>query len=606
MARMRLRQRPSPRLPAGWVRPRWLSDDADGGEGNVGRRRWTTIGSLDSAWRARVDLAGLVQPDGAAWALDWWIGAEDRWHVPAREAAVRQSLIGNSPVVETRLRVPSGDAVHRTYGARSPAGDDVVVVEVENATKVPFAVVVALRPYGVDRLGRLREVSLDGSIVRVDGEVAAVLARPPGRVAVSHGTDDDAAAAVFAGEAAVAGPVAVTCPDGRATLAMVFPLAHTATLRVVLPAPGVEVRGMAGLDVGVVPDAPQVAAGWVTHTRRAARIEVPDRRLREALLASVRHLLLAPPSPPVAAALDLLGLADEAAFGLLDDPQSLARSGSPGAALHAVARHHALTADADFARSAAPVVAALVAALPRARDVADRALGHGALPEAATLLAAAGEPRAAADARHAAQVAARPSPPPPGVDDDPLDPAGWLLQAARRAGAGDGGALDGLDRVLDRASPTWAWPSRVPAAPVDAGTGEGHDPAANAAMVTLLRHLLVQEVAGDTPALALSPVVPEAWLGAGWEVHDLPTAHGEISFAVRWHGERPALLWELRPHPDQDTPVRLTIPGLDPTWRSDERQGEVLLGPVAVPERAPQRRGLSIPVTIEPLPPRPS
>lgn len=604
MARMRLRSRPSPRLPAGWVRPRWLSDDADGADGNVGRRRWTTVGSLDSAWRARVDLAGLVQPEGATWALDWWIGAEDRWHVPAQETTVRQSLIGSSPVVETRLRVPSGDAVHRTYGARSPAGDDVVVVEVENATKVPFAVALALRPYGVDGLGQLREVSLDGSVVRVDGEVAVVLARPPGRVA--GGGVHDAAAAVFAGDAAPAGPIEVTGGDGRASLALVFPLAHTATLRVVLPAPGVAVRGMAGLDVGVVPDAPQVASGWVTHTRRAARIEVPDRRLREALLASARHLLLAPPSPQAAAALDLLGLAEEAALALLEDPQSLARHEAPGAALHAVSRHHALTGDVDFARSAAPVVAALVAALARTRDLADRAVGHDALHEVAGLLDAAGEPRAAADARHAVQAAARPSSPLLAVDDDPLDPAGWLLQAARRVGSGDVTALDGLDRVLDRASPTWAWPTRVPESPIDAGTGDGHDPAANAALVTLLRHLLVQEVPGGAPALALSPVVPDAWLGAGWEGHDLPTAHGHLSFAVRWHGERPALLWELVPHAGQVGPVRLTIPGLDPAWSTDELQGEVLLAPVAVPERAPQRRGLSIPVRIEPMPPRSS
>ena len=46
--------------------------------------------------------------------------------------------------------------------------------------------------------------------------------------------------------------------------------------------------------------------------------------------------------------------------------------------------------------------------------------------------------------------------------------------------------------------------------------------------------------------LALSPGVPDAWLGQGWEVHDLPTAEGRLSYAIRWHGDRPALLWELR------------------------------------------------------------
>ena len=45
-------------------------------------------------------------------------------------------------------------------------------------------------------------------------------------------------------------------------------------------------------------------------------------------------------------------------------------------------------------------------------------------------------------------------------------------------------------------------------------------------------------------------MLPDAWLGQGIEVHDAPTHHGVLSFAVRWHGDRPALLWELTPHAD--------------------------------------------------------
>ena len=100
---------PAPRASPGddWVQAR-------------GAGRWTTVGNLDSPQRAAVDAAGLVAVAGRPWSLDWWIGAEDRWHVPAREVAVRQTLLGNSPVVETRLRVPSGDAVQRVYAASRP------------------------------------------------------------------------------------------------------------------------------------------------------------------------------------------------------------------------------------------------------------------------------------------------------------------------------------------------------------------------------------------------------------------------------------------------------------------------------------------------------
>jgi hypothetical protein len=68
---------------------------------------------------------------------------------------------------------------------------------------------------------------------------------------------------------------------------------------------------------------------------------------------------------------------------------------------------------------------------------------------------------------------------------------------------------------------------------------------------------------------------------------------------VRWHGDRPALLWELQPHDGR--PVRLRASRLDPGWSTAQPEGEALLAPVVLPERPKERRGLTIPVTIEPL-----
>lgn len=63
-------------------------------------------------------------------------------------------------------------------------------------------------------------------------------------------------------------------------------------------------------------------------------------------------------------------------------------------------------------------------------------------------------------------------------------------------------------------------------------------------------------------------------------MHDLPTRAGVVSFAVRWHATRPALLWELTPYPGTAPnafPVTITAPGLDPSWSTTATQGEVLL-----------------------------
>jgi hypothetical protein len=78
--------------------------------------------------------------------------------------------------------------------------------------------------------------------------------------------------------------------------------------------------------------------------------------------------------------------------------------------------------------------------------------------------------------------------------------------------------------------------------------------------------------------LALCPVLPPAWRGQSIEVGGAPTRFGPLSFAVRWHGPRPAVLWDLAVHPDLPGPVTLVAPGLDRTWRSTEPAGEALLG----------------------------
>jgi hypothetical protein len=49
---------------------------------------------------------------------------------------------------------------------------------------------------------------------------------------------------------------------------------------------------------------------------------------------------------------------------------------------------------------------------------------------------------------------------------------------------------------------------------------------------------------------------------------------GRLSYSVRWHGEHPALLWEIsEPAPG----VTLTAPALDPAWSTTELAGETLL-----------------------------
>src|SRR5439155_1947885 len=143
--------------------------------------------------------------------------------------------------------------------------------------------------------------------------------------------------------------------------------------------------------------------------------------------------------------------------------------------------------------------------------------------------------------------------------------------------AGDRRALDRLAWMLGAATPTFTWPEAIHPQLPGGCMGDGHHGWAAADFLSFVRNLLVREV-GDlaTPALALCSMLPDDWWGRALEVHDAPTHAGTLSYAVRWHGERPALLWELVRH--DDVPVTwLTAPGLDPSWSSEEPRGEVLL-----------------------------
>lgn len=81
----------------------------------------------------------------------------------------------------------------------------------------------------------------------------------------------------------------------------------------------------------------------------------------------------------------------------------------------------------------------------------------------------------------------------------------------------------------------------------------------------------------------LLPEMPSEWLGRPVDVRGFGTLWGRASFSVRWHGRRPALLWELTepydpagPRRGRD-PVEIRCGSIDPRWSSLEPQGETLL-----------------------------
>lgn len=189
--------------------------------------------------------------------LRWWIAAEDRWHNPESELNVRQRCVEGAPVVETRVRIPHGDAIQRVYAVADGGG--ITVVEIENDS--PAAMAVAF------------------------SHGALLTARPP-----------------------VAMPIeGISLPAG----AVVFPVGHRATIRV-----GLAHRGGAGALPAGLPGPLAVARGWGQQVDHASRLVLPDSALVERVVAErCRVALTGPVDDASDAAGALLGMAELVRLG---------------------------------------------------------------------------------------------------------------------------------------------------------------------------------------------------------------------------------------------------------------------------------------------------
>jgi len=708
-----VRTRAAAQLGVDWVWPHWLERQLDPASpafiprghlpvlSNVTGRNWTTLGTIGSIWEGVIDPRGLVTPWFDGWSLDWWIGAEDRWHFPSREAAVRQGLLGDAPVIETRLRVPGGDAVHRAYAV----ADDLVVVEVENQTPTPFAVALAVRPYNPEGLAVVERIAVHGDAVTVDGRPAVLFRRRPSLMAGSTFEGGDSAALVVEGRAGPALPAPLRCEVGLAQAAFIFPVPHGTSVQVAVPLESLRRTRRRGLTrrrvermpelPAALPPAAAVTRGWDQHVRRGMQLSLPDGHLARAVEANRRYLLLfhdgqeITPGPYtyhrfwfrdaafMVAALDRYGFHDEAAQVVAHYPARQRADGfffsqrqewdANGCALWSMAEHWRLTGslddvDVDAVSRGVRWIERKRHSKRRRRDPALRGLlpaGVSAehlgpfdyfywddlwalrgLLDGADLLRAGGRVQAAdrsatwaasmrADLEASLALVAERlgSPVMPAGPRRRVDPgvigslaACWPLglmeaddprvvatvEVIRRRfckdeaffqgishtglgtyltlqlafvelAAGDRRALDRLRWMVGAASSTYTWPEAIHPQLGTGCMGDGHHGWAAADFLSFVRNLLVREVVGG---LAVCSLLPEGWAGQSVEVAHAPTHHGPLSFAVRWHGDRPALLWELEAR--GPAPVRLTAPGLDPSWSTTEARGEALLAPTVL------------------------
>ena len=407
------------------------------------------LGIRGGGWNAIVNERGSIRLNDGSPVLDWHIAADDRWHDPSTEPSVRQTRRAGVPVIETRLRIPGGDAIQRVYAVADAGG--LVVIEITNESTLPIAV----------------------AFTRPD----LISSRTP----------------------SPRGAQGIELPVGS----VVFPVAHGSTLRVALSAPLNVANESANVDVERLPSFEQLQKGWLKAVEQAGYVIVPEGAVAP-LVARLRSDAL------ILSGHEIEDWGIGAGGDCANDPvaymltlQELLRMGEK------------LTGDSaqirvDHAARLAQCVETLLKDHKKSSflpwDV------ERALFAAQFVFARMGENRAADDVA-AAQLRMSSAAEPPNVMPTDIRAIAWVeekMVAVQR---------DGSVQIFGRG-------------------------------------------------------IPRLWLGANLECHRVSAGPMHtVSFGIRWHGEKPALLWEV----SGPAGVKLNAGLCDPTWSSVEPTGETLL-----------------------------
>lgn len=403
------------------------------------------VGVRGGPWSGAVNGWGDVFVNGRE-RLKWFVAADDRWYRPSRETTVRQREISDVPVIETRIKVPGGDAVQRVYGVVNFGG--AIVVEIYNDSPLPLAV-------AFDRpdIATMREPS-------------------------------------------PAGAQGIDLPLGS----VVFPVGHHATLRVAILIDGGEraSRAITAQQLESLPSFGQVERGWLAALHIAGRIDLPEASWARILTTQRCKMLLVSADSLIAGGeseddVDLvLGHAEQVKLG---------------------------ETTAGRAEDVATAIERIIRKCAKSRVV--QWFEQRAILSAGMVLHRAGETRAKNDL---------------GLS--------WLRLAS------------GCDVVSNHV-----------------GAVEDLENCSGVRKIAWIESQLVAP--GDDGVIEICPRgIDIGWVGANFECHRLLASPEHlISFALRWHGDKPALLWEV----EGPVGARVAASAIDRNFSSTEMRGETLL-----------------------------
>ncbi len=471
-----------------------------------------------------VDPFGRLQIASASWSLEFTLAAGARWVAMSEAQRVTQKLIAPA-VVETTVQTPSGPIVQRV-AAGIVEGEPVAIIEIENTGGVAIAMAAVARPLRLDGRGHIGAISVDARAMTLDAHQVVRFETAPASVAVSDGPAGDLLKHL---PDATDGTTAAStkCRSGAAQAAAVWPIPHTATVRLV-----VELGGTTS-SRAIVPKANDINRGWEAHLAHGMRVDVDGLDVAEHLSAAARSVLTLWPevadAPAAICAMSELGFGRDGGRFF----ERLERCDDDDAVLRALARWAQLGEQAQQL------------------DELERILGR--LAQAAHSIAGRG-----------AELVG-----PPWIGDALVALGGRLHQIDQPDVADRVHGFTAVPRAIDHAPDKLA---ELTANLDKRGVWPGAQMQSSVHYVRALRAVVVDDTGAE---LRLLPDLPVSWRGRTIDVFGLAVANGTVSFGLRWHGPRPALFWEANLAPE--APVSIRVPGIDPTFVTSEHEGEALL-----------------------------
>lgn len=551
-------------------------------------RTWNTLSTLGIGPVADVDARGAIYPRRRSVSVEVWFGVGDRWLRGTSADGLRQRRVDGLPVIETRQRAGESDIVMTAWADESGDARGRVVLSLENETDTSVIAAIVVRPKSLVGAGTIHAARVSDSLIVVDQVPLIDLGRSAGDSVGAVDSDADTPAILARlslSDDSVIGDELFEDAGGEASFAALIPLTAGSQRSIEL---------IDGREASTVAPAPldNVVSGWKAHLAGSAEIELPGwpkhlaPALTSGLLGAVSHEA-APLGDErwrpeddtlLVAALGGVGLdwaASTIADRLLDrvTEGTLDRRAWPGLAVGLSRLADSPRGAEVLGRHGEAVVAVIGHCLSQARAdalvpmllrVIEVAHGPDAATDAAAITGTIGEEHSILLARHGVSI-----------PEESISHVRATLERDSRSSADSIGLAMVAQATAGRrfepvvpmralAGATWRWPR----------DGCGDSPHARAALLVGLRSLCLTERAGAPISIDLFTGTSDSWFGQSMEFSNLPTAAGRLSAAVRWHGARPALLWELT---DQLAPFEMRCERLDPTFGTSELSGETLL-----------------------------